>query len=93
MHFSKKPGRLSSTGREILALVSHCLANFQPTLDLFIPNFKLKYQGLEKIEIYCVHTYSHFQLTSNRTYGVFLGHPVDDDLSFGLLSFRHLKVN
>ena len=41
--FSKKSGRLSSMGSEILALDSHCSAKFKPILDYFIPNFKLEY--------------------------------------------------
>ena len=44
VHFSKKLGRLSSVGPEILAFVSHCSANFKPIMDCFIPNFKLKYE-------------------------------------------------
>ena len=50
MHFSKKSGRLSSVGPEILALVSHCSANFQPIMDCFIPNFKLKYDDPDNIK-------------------------------------------
>ena len=56
MHFSKKSGRLSSAGAEIQALVSHCSANFQPILDCFIPNFKLKYEDSENIKVDCVNT-------------------------------------
>ena len=44
VHFSKKLGRLSSVGPEILAFVSHCLANFLAVMDCFIPSFKLKYK-------------------------------------------------
>ena len=50
MHFSKKSGRLSSTGSEILTFGSHCSANFQPILDCFIPKFKLEYDDLENIK-------------------------------------------
>ena len=49
VHFSKKLGRLSSTGSEILTFGSHCSANFQPILDCFIPKFKLEYDALENI--------------------------------------------
>ena len=50
MHFSKKSDRLSSAGPEIQAFVSHCSANFQPILNCFIPNFKLKYEESENIK-------------------------------------------
>ena len=50
MHFSKKSGRLSSTGSEILTFGSHCSANFQPILDCVIPKFKLEYDDLENIK-------------------------------------------
>ena len=48
--FRKKPGRLSSTGSEILTFGSYCSANFQPILDCFIPKFKLEYDDLENIK-------------------------------------------
>ena len=38
-----------AAGPKILAFGSHCLANFQPILDCFIPNFKLKYEDSENI--------------------------------------------
>ena len=38
-------------GRELLAFVSHCSANFQPILDCFIPIFKLKYENSENIKV------------------------------------------
>ena len=50
VHFSKKSGRLSSTGSEILTFGSHCSANFQPILICFILKFKLEYDDLENIE-------------------------------------------
>ena len=50
VHFSKRSGCLSSTGSEILNFGSHCLANFQPILDCFIPKFKLEYGVLENIK-------------------------------------------
>ena len=40
----------SSAGPKILVFGSHCSANFQPILDCFIPNFKLKYEDLENIK-------------------------------------------
>ena len=48
--FSKKSGRLSSVGPEILAFISRCLIDFQPILDCFIPNFELKYEYSENIK-------------------------------------------
>ena len=50
VHFSKKSGRLSSTGSEIVTFCGNCLENFQPILDCFIPNFKLEYDDLEHIK-------------------------------------------
>ena len=50
MDFLKKSVGLSTAGPDISALGSHCLANFQPSLDCFIPNFKLKYENLENIK-------------------------------------------
>ena len=55
VHFSKKSGRLSSTGSEILTLGSHCWANFQPILDCFITKFKLEYDDLENIRFFVGH--------------------------------------
>ena len=40
----------SSTDPKILAFSSHCLANFQPILDCFVPNFKSKYEDSENIK-------------------------------------------
>ena len=51
IHFSKKSGRLSSAGSEILTFGSHCSANFQPILDCFIPKLKLENDDLEHIKI------------------------------------------
>ena len=56
IHFLKKLGHLSLTGSEILNFGSHCSVNFQPILDCFIPNFKLKYDDLENIRTDCVQT-------------------------------------
>ena len=50
MHFPKKSGHLSSAGPEILVFVSHCSANFQPILNCFETNFKLKYEDSENIK-------------------------------------------
>ena len=47
IHFSKKLGRRSSVGPEILVFLSYYLANFQPILDHFISNFKSKYEDLK----------------------------------------------
>ena len=47
VHFSKKLGRLLSTGSKILIFGSHCSANFQPILDCSIPKFKLENYDLE----------------------------------------------
>ena len=56
MDFSKKLGRPSSVGSEILAFVSHCYANFQPILDYVILNFNLKYEDSENIKSDCINT-------------------------------------
>ena len=40
----------SSAGPKILGFGSHCSVNFQPILDCFIPNFKLKYEDSENIK-------------------------------------------
>ena len=75
MHFPEKSGRLSSTGSEILAFGSHCLANFQPILDCFIPNFKLKYDDLENIKTDRVSTvvFNLLQIKQSKFFGE---HPV-----------------
>ena len=48
--FFYKSGWLSSSGPKILAVGSHCSANFQPILDCFIPNFKLKYGNIATVQ-------------------------------------------
>ena len=48
--FQEKSGCRPSASREILAFVSHCMANFQRILDCFVPNFKLKYEDSENIK-------------------------------------------
>ena len=50
VQFSKKLGRLSSAGPEILAPDSHCSANFQLIFDCFVSNVKLKYENSENIK-------------------------------------------
>ena len=84
MHFSKKSGRLSSTGSEILTFGSHCSTNFQPILDCFIPKFKLEYDDLENIKTDRVNAV-FFQLTSNQTFKLFFG----DTRYFILHAFSH----
>ena len=74
VRFSKKLGRLSSTGSEILTFGSHCSANFQPILDCFIPNFKLEYDNLENIKTDRVNTVV-LNLTSNQTFEDIFGTP------------------
>ena len=55
--FFEKSGRLSSTSPEILAVGSHCSANFQPILDCFILVFELKCEDSETIKTNHVNTY------------------------------------
>ena len=77
MNFSKKSGRLSSTGSEILTFGSHCSANFQPILDCFIPKFKLEYDDLENIKTDRVNAVV-FNSHQIKRLKFFLGHPADD---------------
>ena len=56
MHFSKNLVVCSLAGPKILAFGSHCSANFQPILDCFVPNFKLKYEDSENIKTDRVNT-------------------------------------
>ena len=74
VHFSKKSGRLSSTGSEILTFGSHCSANFQPILDCFIPKFKLEYGDLENIKADRVNTVV-FDLHQIKRLKFFFGTP------------------
>ena len=76
VHFSKKSGRLSSTGSQILTFGSHCVANFQPILDCFIPKFKLEYDELENMKTDSVNIVI-FKLHQIKRLKLFLGHPVD----------------
>ena len=75
MHFSKKSGRLSSAGSEILNFGSHCSANFQPILDCSIPKFKLEYDDLENIKTAHVDGVV-FNLHQIKRLKFLLGHPV-----------------
>ena len=76
VHFSKKSGRLSSMGSEILTFGSHCSANFQPILDCFLPKFKLEYDDLENIKTDCINT-AVFDIYQIKQLKFFLGHPVN----------------
>ena len=72
MYFFKKSGR---PGPEILAFVSHCLANFQKILECFIQNFKLKYEDSENVKADCINTVvSNSHQTNRRAF--YWGHPV-----------------
>ena len=81
-HFSKKSGRLSLTGSEILTFGSHCSAKFQPILDCIIPKFRLEYDDLENIRTDRVNVVV-FNLHQIKRSKFFLGHPVGD---YALLS-------
>ena len=78
MHCLKKSGRQSFAISEILIFVSHCSANFQPILDCFIPNFKLKYEDLESIKADRVNTVAFNLHQIKRRAFFLLGQPVDD---------------
>ena len=70
MNVSKKLGRLSSTGSEILTF-----GKFQPILDCFIPTFKLEYDDLENIKTDRVNTVVlHLHQIKQS---VFLGQPAE----------------
>ena len=75
MHFSKKSGRLSSTGSEILTFGSHCSANFQPILDCLLTKFMLEYDNLENIKADRVNAVV-YNLHQIKRLKYFLGHPV-----------------
>ena len=91
VQFSKKSGRLSLTGSEILTFGSYCSANFQPILDCFIPKFKLEYDDLQNIETDYVNT---VVLNSHQIKRLkfFLGHPVYQSTMQYLDSQNPLKV-
>ena len=78
--FQKNLVVCSSVGPKILAFGSHCSANFQPILDCFIPNFKLKYEDSENIKADRVSTVV-FNLHQIKRRALFLGHPVYDVLN------------
>ena len=61
-------------GPKILAFSNHSSANFQPILDRFIPNFRLKYEHSENITADRVNTvvFKLHQIKRRE----FLGHPV-----------------
>ena len=66
-------------GPEILAFGSHSSANFQPILDCFMLNFKLKYDNTKNIKEDRVNTiHSSFPQIKR---GTLLGHPVQDSFS------------
>ena len=73
MHFLKNLVVCSSAGPKILPFGSHCSENFQPILDCFIPNFKLKYEDSENIKADRVSTVV-FNLHQIKRRG-FLGEP------------------
>ena len=79
--FWKKLGHLTSEGPEILAFGSHSSANFQPILDCFILNFKLKYENTKKIKEDRVNTVVFMINFSQIKRGTLLGHPVQDSFS------------
>ena len=70
VHFSRNLVVRSSAVPKILAFGSHCSANFQPILDCFVPNFKLKYEDSENIKADRVSTVV-FNL--NQTSSIFFG--------------------
>ena len=65
----------SSASPKILAFGSHCSTNFNPILDFFIPNFKLKYEDLQNIKADSVNRVV-FDLHQIKHRAFFLGHPV-----------------
>ena len=76
MHFSKNLVVFSSAGPKILALGSHCSANFQPILDCLIPSMKMsmKYEDSENIKADRVSTVG-FNL-HQITFRAFFGTPI-----------------
>ena len=69
----------------MLAFGSPCSMNFQPILDCFIPNFKLKYEDQENIKADRVNTVV-FELHLTKRRSFFPGDPVH----FHFLSFIFL---
>ena len=84
VHFSEKSGPLSSAGPENLAFGRHCTVKFEPILDCFIPNFKLKYGESENFKkIVSIHSFSNY-FESNR--GSFYGIPgISSDSLFNFI--------
>ena len=79
--FRKNRVFCSSAGAKSLSFSGPSSANFQPILDCFIPDFKLKYEDAENIK-----------LTSNQTWsGVILGHPVQKGMKLHFYT-RFAKV-
>ena len=72
VHFSKTLGCLSSVAPKTLAFSSHALTNFQPILDCFVQNFKLKYEDSENIEADLVHE-ALFNLHQIKRWAFFFG--------------------
>ena len=66
---------MSSAGPEILAFVSHYLANFQAILDCFIQTFKLKYEDSENVKADRINTVVSKSHQTNRR-AFHWGHPV-----------------
>ena len=83
-------GRLSSAVPEILGFSSYCSAKFQPILDCFIPNSKLKYEDLEIIKAGCVNTVV-FNLHQIKCWAFFMGHPVC--MTVKLLNLKNSRYN
>ena len=78
MQFSKNLVVCSLTGPKILAFGSNFSAKFQPIMDCFMPNFKLKYEDSENIKADRLSTIV-FNLHQIKRRALFLGHPVLDN--------------
>ena len=85
VYFSKKSGRLSLMGSEILTFGSHCSAKFKPILDCFIPKFKLEYDNLENIKTGRVNAVV-FSLHQIKRLNFFLEHQVDEVIIIEMIS-------
>ena len=91
MHFRKNLVACSSAGPKILAFSSHFSANFQPILNCFIPNFKLKFDNSQNIKAYRVNTVvSNLNQIKRRAF--ILGHPVYDDFMLILIDIDECKT-
>ena len=71
----------SSASPEILAFGNHCSVIFQPILNCFVPNFKLKYEDSEDIKTDSVNRVV-LNLHQIKRRAFFLGHALD--LGLGL---------